>query len=58
MQRALNTDRYFDTLPPKRIRDAQRLSKWADEAINVFFKEGKHAEELRRAEADRRQAVL
>lgn len=43
MQRALNTDRYFDTLPPKRIRDAQRLSKWADEAINVFFKEeGKH----------------
>lgn len=42
MQRALNADRYFDTLPPKRIRDAQRLSKWADEAINVFFKDGKH----------------
>lgn len=42
MQRALNEKRYFETLPPKRIRDAQRLSKWADEAINVFFKEGKH----------------
>lgn len=44
MQRALNADRYFDTLPPKRIRDAQRLSKWADEAINIFFKEGKHGD--------------
>lgn len=41
MQKQINEERYFQHLPPKRIRDAQRLSKWADEAIDIFFG-GKH----------------
>lgn len=30
------TMRYFQHLPPKRVRDAERLGKHADEAIDVF----------------------
>ena len=42
MQKQINEERYFQHLPPKRIRDAQRLSKWADEAIEIFFKGVQH----------------
>jgi len=35
------TMRYFQYLPPKRERNAAKLEKHADEAIDVFFKGGK-----------------
>ena len=29
-------ERYFVHLPPKKQRDAERLDRWVDEAIEVF----------------------
>lgn len=33
-----DTMRYFQHLPPKRVRNAEKLDKWFEEAENIFFK--------------------
>lgn len=36
------TMRYFQYLPSKKVRNAEKLDKWSDEAISVFW--GSHDE--------------
>lgn len=33
-----DTMRYFQHLPPKRVRDAEKLDRWFEDVENIFFK--------------------
>ena len=33
-----DTMRYFQHLPPKRVRNAEKLDRWFEDVENIFFK--------------------